>query len=134
MNTLSKDIANHYQSEINSTTTINLMLPRRTENHVDIVLDLETDIRTGLLIEAITPRTFPDSLCLEANNKIISFNSYSLTGNIRTESAIVALQKLLLETKDQSKITAEVIRDGIPITLSAIYDEIILPEVRATIG
>lgn len=134
LDALSKDIADHYRGLNKPMAAINLMLPRRAESNVGIVLDLDSDVRQGLLIEAVTPRTFADSLGLEANDKIISFNGSSLTANKNTESAIITLQKLLLEAKDKSKITVEVIRDGSPKTLTTIYNEIPLPEVRATIG
>ena len=134
LNALSKDISDYYHSTNQSDHSINLHLPARKEMNAGIVLDLKSDIQQGLLIRAITPRTLADKIGLKANDKIITFNGSLIRDFQDISNAIIGLQKLLLETKDQSKITVEVIRDGIPITLSAIYDEIILPEVRATIG
>lgn len=134
LNALSKDISDYYHSTNQSEHSINLHLPARKEMNAGIVLDLKSNIQHGLLIRAITPRTLADKIGLKANDKIITFNGSLIRDFQDTSNAIIGLQKPLLETKDQSKITVEVIRDGIPTTLSAIYDEIILPEVRATIG
>ena len=131
---LTKDITDHYSKNGQAANSINLLLPKRKESHFGLILDLNSNINEGLLIEGITPRTFAEKIGLKVNDRIISFNGTSIINSKDSHTAVVQLQQLLKEIQSESEVNIEVVRDNEKKTLSTTYLKTILPEVRATIG